>query len=684
MTRSIPSPRSAVARAWPALLALAAIWPAGQATAYSVAQNVAFTVVNQNPWTSGDAFRRDWTFNDLRADVNPSIPAVPLSPTAALGSFLGLPEIGFMRVEAGIAGSAGLELGYYVDGGRMNLQYPGTGLIDVQTRAGTNIVSTVTASRTTTGFTSGLTRDFVVAQTDLRALGGVGYDPGRSIPGFESGRFRDPGFQTYFPTAAAWATFDYSVAASINVQAGVLRFRNPLDPDEIVCVGCVQRRFSTDPLADRVTLLDVNPRRLEVIGLGAVELDRDIRLGAGSVRVSYPDVSVRGTMQAPGQLGGDDAKPIITLNGDLEKLVPFIGPFLRVGVGPAEVKLLGVSGGPKLSLYQDFDVDVKPRVELTFSSPVRFKRADGSTSITQVVTVDAGEAFNWTPVVGSTSGKLTVQPRYLLGGTVRNQTGFAIGYQVDVDALEADIGIARLGPIDIARLDSDDAIRLPAFYDQSFALTERAVQTRSFELLALSPVLRDGIEIGEAAPKLLAYAIVGREGGLTRVNVAFELGGLRGTYARSIVGEVKVVESPFFDVVQLALDMPEDLIIDVGGGTVVNLGRSVCLNCVDGADQMTGSSPSFSDGLGELYVNTLLEGEFRTDGAIDLDSPFLNRATTDPLQVAQPRWQIGDPLPSGDFGFGDISPAPVPEPPAVLLMLLGAGLLLGRQRIARR
>lgn len=697
-TTECPVRRSAIAVALISALGGAAL----PAMAYTVEQNVGFTVVNQNPWTSGDAFHQSWSYDKLRASLTVPVSPVNLNPMDALAELLGvpLPSIGFARLQAQLSGTAGLDLGYYVDGGRMNLQYPAVGRFEFATRPGTNVVSTVGSTRVRSSFQPGFARDLVTATPNMIQLGGLGYDERLSIPSSGFGSFREAGFRTYFPTAAAWADFDYRVSAGVTAQAGLMRIRKPFS-DTVYCVGCIERSVSLAE-EDRITLVHANPQGVSVIGAGRLPLfDQKIALGAGSVTVSYPDVSVRGRLEGPTLLAGSAAKPILQFDGDLEQMIPVVGAFLhqKVPFTPFSAKLLGISGGPILSLYQDFEVRLAPQMEMQFSAPVRWNRADGSRVVTRSIPLLPGESFDWTPIVGSglTSGRYTVQPRYMLGGEVTNRTGFAVGFQAEVEALEVDLGIAKLGPVHIASFRDDASIKLDPFYaPDPFALKTTTVTGASFELLARSPVLRDGLEVGNAELRLHSYAAVGQPGadGRQTFDLVFAAGAemlytrAGGHVLRRSLGAPSPVggAEPFgtSDLYEVMLDLGTDLALDGQDGLTYFAGSVLCLLCYDfGTGMLDAASPSFVDGSDRVFFNTLRAGEFRLDEPSDPDPWRLNAEATDPSTIAPTRFDVGSARPAEDFGFGP-PPILVPEPASGLLLLAGAaavGLVVRRRRI---
>jgi hypothetical protein len=675
-----------------------AMTPPCPARAYTVEQNVGFTVVNQNPWTSGNSFFESWNYDKLRASLTVPISPVSLNPMDALAELLGvpLPSIGFARLQAQLSGAAGLDLGYYVDGGRMNLQYPGVGRFEFATRPGTNIVSTVGSTRVQSSFRQGFARDLVTATPNMIQLGGLGYDERLSIPSSGFGTFREAGFKTWFPTAAAWADLDYKVSAGVVAQAGLARIRKPFG-DTVYCIGCIERSVSLSA-EDKISIVHANPQGVSVIGAGRLPLfDRKIALGAGSVTVSYPDVGVQGRLVEPTRLAGSAAKPILQFDGDLEKMLPVVGAFLHQSVPgtPFSAKLLGISGGPTLSLYQDFEVALTPQIEMVFSAPVRWNRADGSRVVTRSIPLLPGESFDWTPIVGSgsTSGRYTVQPRYGLGGQVSNRTGFAIGFQAEVEALEVDLGIARLGPVHVASFRDDAAIKLDPFYaPDPFALKNTVVTGASFELLARSPVLRDGAEVGNAELRLHSYAAVGDPlaDGRQSFDLVFAAGAemlhtrAAGRLLRRNLGASEAPDADSLgtsDFYEVMLDLGSDLALGNDDGLTYFAGSVLCLLCYDfGAGMADAASPSFVDGAERVFFNTLRPGEFRLDDPSDPNPWRLHAEASDPSKLLPTVFEVGAARPADDFGFGP-PPTLVPEPASAALMLTGVlGLVGWRQR----
>ena len=54
----------------------------------------------------------------------------------------------------------------------------------------------------------------------------------------------------------------------------------------------------------------------------------------------------------------------MTLTGNLERLIPFVGTILQNQIGPLGYDLLNLAGGPQLTLYQEMTFTPDPKVRL--------------------------------------------------------------------------------------------------------------------------------------------------------------------------------------------------------------------------------------------------------------------------------------------------------------------------------
>lgn len=172
------------------------------AHAISLDSEVAFTSVNQNPWTGGAAFNRQFDYNELHKNFNVTIPPISGDTVGLIADFLGvdLPSVLSVTAGANVSGNAGFDFGYYVSGGRLNLDYPGRATLDIATSPDDKLVigkSTAVAST----FDPGLVSRFVPLFTSaVPIMAGAGYD--ESLRGINMYTFQDPTFATSFPNAA--------------------------------------------------------------------------------------------------------------------------------------------------------------------------------------------------------------------------------------------------------------------------------------------------------------------------------------------------------------------------------------------------------------------------------------------------------------------------------------------------
>ena len=606
------------------IAAAAAALLCGPAAAVSVVQNISYNQPNLSPWSQGSAFTLDWS-KSYGGSLNFNVPTVDLSLSGLLAGFLGLPKIGF--VESSVSGQAGawLDVGYYVSGGRMNLQYPGQGRLDFG-GAGPGRFGTLN-----TAFVPGLTR--AVKSSSAQALStllGSGYDPDNSLPGFAWDRYKAPTFATSFPTASAWAQVRYDVRADLGVTAGVARAFGE-------CLLC--KRFSAEvSAADTIPLLSIDRTGVEVLGKRALPLfGQDFSIGVVSARLDYPDLKVQGGLKADGvTLAGRDARSVLSFNAPLEQLVPVLGPILSPKIGPFEATLLSVAGGPSFGLYQDFEVAVQPKVQLDFGTQVQFRR-NGQRSFGRSITLDLGEDIDWKPVMNF-SGTVRVQPTWLLDGTIRNETGIAIGAQLSVDALKLQIPpLPTIGPVKIARITEPDLVSIPLYAPDPFAITRTAVvgapvdvpvQVGSTHRASLSTrLLRalplDGVGAGESD----WYLTFGIDDASFTTHV-------RGRASGVLVGGGFNTDFQVFDTVLETLEPVRVKIgfaglFDAGNDETLDLGTLFCVRCSDRSAQLVDQGNWLADGDDRLYMNRL--DDYGTDLGV---ARAVSTLPFDPLAVA--------------------------------------------------
>jgi hypothetical protein len=621
---------------------------------------VAFTKLNQSPWQPGPGFQEEFHFDDLQTGFDVNLPRLNGSPIATIADFLGidLPLDANVGVRGKASGRAGLDFGYYVSGGRFNLKYPARSSLDIATFPGTNVVQHRTPFTIDSEFLPGVSaRSYLLS--DLVANAGPGYGQ-QSVPGFSFENFQDPSFGTTFPYASAWATLGYDVRAEASVEARACF---------IVCGTWTKTAKFGD--ARDVTLVEIDPSGVSIAGADRIPLfDQDIPVGGfGNVRVSYPDVKVAASgVGANDSLHGFDSKPIITLQGQAEKLVPFIGPFLSNSIGPIGYDLLTTLGGPALNLYQDFTFTPNPRVRLDFSQPILARGADGVFRPTNSVDFALGDDIQLRTMV-HTSNELVVRPTYFLNNTLRNETGLSLGVNFDVDILTLNTPFGNAGPAYHADLDFSNLVKFPV-YTNSFEIPMSAITGDDITLENYTLV---GATVFNA--NVLSAALQSRdsETGLATYDVTMlvhevPFTGSAGPFPFnvSLTGEESFlllgnsVDLPL----QTVLMLENDLVLG-SGENAINLGNAFCVSCVDASPFFESVNPSLPDEEGApLYLAELFDFD---DGLVDIEA--------DPILSQNNFVNLHTPIAT------DVLPTEfVPEPAISSLAIVGYALVL----VARR
>ena len=70
--------------------------------------------------------------------------------------------------------------------------------------------------------------------------------------------------------------------------------------------------------------------------------------------------------------------------------------------------------------------------------------------------------------------QLRISPTYFLNNTFRNETGFTLGIDVDVDVLELQTPLGDIGPVFHVPITADDLARVP-LYENSFQIPLGAI-----------------------------------------------------------------------------------------------------------------------------------------------------------------------------------------------------------------
>lgn len=190
-------------------LVLTALWDSSARTDVVAQHNVAFNAKKINPYTGGPAIDvggvhsiipNDFFNGKVRADL-PFINVDPLS--VALESLLGvsLPSLVKRQVGGTLAGNANLSFGYYATAGRVDISYPASANLTLQTIEGGDYVIGDNVYTSGSEFLPGVSQR-VVPPEFLVNSGGVGYATS-PLGGVSFNEYGAPSFATTSPGASA-------------------------------------------------------------------------------------------------------------------------------------------------------------------------------------------------------------------------------------------------------------------------------------------------------------------------------------------------------------------------------------------------------------------------------------------------------------------------------------------------
>jgi hypothetical protein len=425
-----------------AFLAFVVLLPELPAAAdVNVTQNIAFTANGLNPWAPGPAIEvsDSYTIVDIPY-THFDIPPINASPVDAaldaLSDALGIPLPSVLKLQVGgsASGSAHVGFDFFASLGRLNINYPARSTLNVQTTSGPTSVRSNVPSSIGTTFEPGVSNRAIPTAQAMQ-IGGLGYsEPVLGNVSFTS--YSTPKFATTAPWAEA------KLVATADVHAGVY--------GQVKALGGLFKARKDFSFGGPVggPLIEIDPSGLYVAGEQKLGVDLaapyTFNIPGGTATAQLPKLGTSGAQSVPGGtvLHAEKVSPVFTVDGDLEKLIPFIGTVLHNSLGPFDYDLLHVGGGPVLNVYQDQTFTPDPQVRLTFSEPVLV-----AGQATNVAEFPLGAPLNWTPMF-SNSSQITVVPQYILKNTFRNETGLDVSVQVNVDALSLSAPFIPGGPPD--------------------------------------------------------------------------------------------------------------------------------------------------------------------------------------------------------------------------------------------
>ena len=640
--------------------------PAGLAE--DVSANVNFSAVNQSPWDPGAALVLSQDKN-LSATINADLPTLNGNPVQDIASLLGVDLSSIANAGVSIGGSVtgkfSLDLGYTVSGGQVNVNYPALTTLTVPTHStitgASNGLSPGTALTLSDNFQPGLAQTFSAPLSKFVQIAGGGYQVGNQSAGPTSIiQVKSPSFSTQFPSAAVWANVNYNVGFGGYVEAAAKVAG--------ICIACYRQDFTIGTGQQSFELLNVNTQQVTILGQNYGNPSNvQIPLGPyASVTASVPNLAVQDTLSSDhSTVAGGGSQPVLTINGSLDKLAPFVGPILTNNFGPIGYTLLSATLGPQLSLYQNFSLTPNPAVDLRFSSPV-LQQVNGNWQPTTSVTYDLS-APPTIKVPWSTSfSSLTVQPTYMLNDTFHNETGISVGATLPVSALALTTPLGPAGPVFNTTLTADALAKIP-LYTNNFNMNLGQIVTTPFTLDVTPLPSSAGLlqvstwELGSVlASDGATSAQIDFKNTLNLDNPKFS-----GNFDTTVLGSVLDFGTP---------SAPESMFLannDVIAPDGTDLGDAFCIVCLDASGNFLTDSPAITS----------------TDG----QTLFTSDLSTYPSLFGCPAC---DPHLNGTSYFADTGPSvvnagpteftsDVPEPSAALVLAPGLmALLLVRYRPA--
>jgi hypothetical protein len=663
--------RSAPFRPLGALLAGALVLLPGAGRTDDYRHELGFTAVKRNPWTGGPAFELERSFEDIRAGVSLTIPTTGITPTDILAQLLGIDspiDILSAQVGGSVAVEAGIDFGLWATGGSLNINYPAVSTLSIGTVPGRPGSIRATDNVPVSAlFTPGLDRLVVPSSTGLLgAIAGPGYAEPLNLPGFSISTFQRPTFNTQFPNFSVWGEAFVAGEIGVNVEARGLAV--DLGPLGEVCLACKGIPLRVGVPEQRFTFVEIDPGVVRVPGLVDVQLDQEIRLPSPAdvrLQLRSPNLQVTGNLQAGGTaLTGSGARPVISVLGSLDDFIPVVGALLDGDIGPFGYTLASFDAGPTFGIYQDFRLEVTPRLQLAFSEYVQI-----GDSLTRVGNFGLDEEISFRALL-SGSDRLNIVPTYQLEGRFFNETGISLGVAFDLDGptLRAG-GLGTLGPLG----EDTQVVNIASLpiYDESFSLHIGAITLPRIELEKEFPALTldEQRKMGLTAVHSVGP---GSAPGTERfeLEVSFEHFGAIYSGGLEAEGRILLLGGDGDSSPDAILVLDEDL-ISVANGYLdagINFGNVICLLCYDWTPTLDGPNPSLEDEFGRLYLTNLFE--FPNDEFCVECHPILGQDNR-VFAGESPITTIG----------AVYDTQPIPEPTTAVLLAAGmAGLGFGGRR----
>jgi len=376
-----------------------------------------FSAKNLNPWDVGTASNVSKKFDLFSYSWDKvKLPTINGDPGGALLDVLGLGDLASVTLGASTSGKIGLNAGYDVNGGTLNLSYAGHANVSAP--------------------------DTYVYGKSLEIGTNFNQGPVQYIS-FLNGQNRTAtsGFSTTTPYADVYANLNLSVNAGATLEGCLLLY-------------CADATINFPGVSYQQQLLDANTATgINALGVDVLKFGQTTDLGGwGSLTVNTPKINVTGTPQVDGTLRGSAVGNILDLKFNGDQLIPVIGPLLKNNIGPLGYTLVSFTPEATLGVYQNLEFLPNVKAELQFSDPMLQILADGTKKIIDAgapVTVNAGDPFNLRPIAFQSyvSNSLTVKPTYSFDAKIHNTTGLTLGGDLEVDGLALNTPFGDVGPL---------------------------------------------------------------------------------------------------------------------------------------------------------------------------------------------------------------------------------------------
>jgi hypothetical protein len=635
-----------------------------------------FATVNQNLWQSGPAFVHDDSISTLPDFFSGSVhlDKIDLDPFSAaidfLSNVIGINLSTGVSIGPTASFTAGLEAGYHVNSGSINVNYPTTVNLSLPDTVQAGQPFTVSAD-----YPAAISPYSVPASAFSAAQNVFSANPGYSGP---VSKYALPasaldftpvgGVTTVFPYAEAHLNLDLQASGALNLEACAF------------LLGCESEGLSLGSVDGSQQLFEINTLNgISVLGEPVIPFNATnvpLPLGLGTFSYSSPNITFDKSVDGP--LKGVSfnmgrSQEILKAGFDVDQLIPLVGQLLHNNLGVFGYDLLSFEPTVSLVLNQQLTVTPHPTVDLNFSSSVIYNGRP-----THTVSVGVGDSVDLLPTVGGVlSGDLVVAPTFSLNPTLTNHTWLSVDFGADVTALQLTAPV-DVGPAFSTHLDFGDL----GFFD--IDNNTFPVYVPSITSTAQSIGVTGGINFLSTSVNKIGDAF--DDDGNPNYNLTFTKASGQALSVQAF-GQLVTVPPPtipanncfVFDIQICETDFlaDQDVFLPNADGILVDEGTAFCIShCTDlGAfmSQLFPESTSLPDLFGDPIYYSSLNGD-----------PDLFPELPTPDQVVQSDPVMGQSQFFQSFATTQPFAVPTPEPMTLALVASGLAVMAARKRSVRR